>query len=74
MNRCGLTNQSASSLLKILEFSKNFESFTEQLRSLTRSKSEKVRDLTRNALNDLTETLAALRCLNGNKKISSLLL
>lgn len=66
MNRCGLTNQLASSMLKILEFAKDFESFTEQLRSLTRSKSEKVRILTRDALNDLIKTLEALRCLNGN--------
>lgn len=65
MNRCGLTNQLASSMLKILEIAKDYENFCEQLRSLTRSKFEKIRDLAREALDDITKTLTALRCLNG---------
>ncbi|KAH7726002.1 RWD domain containing protein [Aphelenchoides avenae] len=66
-NRCELTLQTASSMLKMLEPVNALDDLREQLRPLMRSKQSEVRDLARQACNDIANALATMFALAGEK-------
>lgn len=73
MSTCGLTQQIASALLKILESkqtagqtsARNFDEFKEQLKPLLKSRTPQVAKLSKAALDDITKLLESLRFFTG---------
>ncbi|KAI1722983.1 protein kinase domain-containing protein [Ditylenchus destructor] len=79
MSTCGLTQQIASALLKILESkqtagqtsARNFDEFKEQLKPLLKSRTPQVAKLSKAALDDITKLLESLRFFTGGGSYDS---
>lgn len=67
ISKCDLSQQMASSLLKLLEPVKDFDDFNTQLRPLLRSKTSQIRDMAKESFDEIAKLLSLTRLFIGIK-------